>query len=223
MGMSGHQLTRVETVLREIFQLILSGEIPLGGVVNEVALAERFEVSRGPVREAVKALQGRGLIVKEAYFKARVIDLDGRDIIEIFQLRESVEAMSVRLATESMSDEAMDCLLSDFERGRRGEVKFDLHVRIAEECGNRRIRKLLCDELYYLLRLYRARSGATPGRQLHTAEEHWQILRGMKSRDVELAESLMRAHIRRATEALQGLADAERKDRGPGAGRASKR
>ena len=207
--MSGQQRTRVDTVFDGIFDLILSGEIPLGGVVNEATLAERFKVSRGPVREAVKALQGRGLIVKEPYFKARVVDLDVKDMIEIFQLRESVEGMSVKLATRAMLDESMNRLLHDFEQaGGNGRV-LDLHVRIAKECGNRRIESLLCDELYYLLRLYRARSGSTPGRHDNASAEHWQILRGMKSRDAELAESLMRAHIARATAALQRLLDTD--------------
>jgi len=203
--MSDPQRTLVDTVFSGIFQLLLSGEIPLGGVVNEVALAERFKVSRGPVREAVKALQGRGLIVKEPYLKARVVDLDVKDMIEIFQLREVAEGLSVKLATQVMSDEALDALLADFEKvGGDGQV-LDLHMRIAEESGNRRIQSLLCDELYYLLRLYRARSGATPGRHGTASAEHWQILRAMRARDPELAESLMRAHIARATEALQRL------------------
>lgn len=207
--MSGQQRTLVDTVFEGIFQLVLSGKIPLGGVVNEVALAEHFQVSRGPVREAVKALQGRGLIVKEPYFKARVVDLDVKDMVEIFQLRESVEGMSVKLATQVMSDRAMNQLLSDFETVRGNGRVLDLHVRIAEECGNGRIQSLLCDELYYLLRLYRARAGAMPGRRSNASTEHWHILRAMKARDAELAESLMRAHIARATEALQNLLDSK--------------
>lgn len=207
--MADNQRTLVDTVFEAIFQRILDGEIPLGGVVNEAAIAESFKVSRGPVREAVKALQGRGLIVKEAYFKARVVDLDARDMVEIFQLRESVEGMSVKLATQVMSDDAMTALLDDYEKVDGDAKVLDLHVRIAQESKNRRIQALLCDELYYLLRLYRARSGSYPGRQGNAAAEHWQILRAMRARDAELAESLMRAHIARATASLQVLLDRE--------------
>ncbi len=87
----------------------------------------------------------------------------------------------------------------------RSAVDLDLHVRIAEGCGNARIRRLLCDELYHLLRLYRARSGDQPGRREDAFSEHWQILRAMKARDADLAESLMRTHIGRATYSLQRL------------------
>lgn len=205
--LDGQERTLVDRVSREIFALLLSGDIPLGGQVNEAALATRFGVSRGPIREAVKQLQGRGLIVKEPYLKARAVSLSLPDMIEIFQLREAVEGMSVRLATAAMSDADLDAMLDTFSRAQDTgtAVVLDVHVCIAEGCGNARIRRLLCDELYHLLRLYRARSGDQPGRREDAFTEHWQILRAMRARDAELAESLMRAHIARATTSLRQL------------------
>lgn len=201
------QRTAVDRVVQAIFEDLLSGEIQLGGILNEAALADRFAVSRGPVREAVKQLQGRGIVRKEAYLKARVVALSLPEMIEIFQLREAVEGMAVRLATRAMSDADLDALLAAFAAARAAgrPVDLDLHVRLAEGSGNARIRALLCDELYYLLRLYRARSVDQPGRREDAFEEHWQILRAMRARDADLAESLMRAHIGRATRSLQDL------------------
>ena len=194
----------VDRVFDGIFTLIQSGEIPLGGTLNEVVLAARFDVSRGPVREAIKRLQGLGLVTKEPYLRARLVQLSPRDLIDIFQLREAVEATATRLATEAMSDNELEALWSDFSQSRQDPDSrvLDLHIRIAEGCGNERIRKLLCEELYHLLRIYRLRSGALPGRHHEASEEHWQILRAMRSRDGELAASLMRSHIRRATATL---------------------
>ncbi len=205
--LEGEERTLVDRVVREIFALLLSSEIPLGGQLNEAALAVRFKVSRGPIREAIKQLQGRGLVIKEPYLKARVVSLSLPDMIEIFQLREAVEGMSVRLATRAMSDTELDEMLDAFSAAREAgrAVGLDLHVRIAEGCGNDKIRTLLCDELYYLLRLYRARSADQPGRRQDAFTEHWQILRAMRARDGELAESLMRAHIGRATRSLETL------------------
>lgn len=211
MEVSGSTL--VDKVFNDIFDLIQSGALPLGAEVNEVALAERFSVSRGPVREAVKRLQGLGLVTKEAYMRAKVVDLSVRDLVEIFQLRESVEAMAVRLATETMSDQELDSLLAELSDSRNGagetRPEFDLHVRIAEGCGNSRIRRLLQEELYYLLSIYRLRSGSLPGRRKDAYSEHWQILRAMKNRDADLAESLMRSHIARATHSLLAALEAE--------------
>lgn len=201
------QTTLVNQVFHKIFELLLGGELPLGGVVNEVALAERFSVSRGPVREAIMQLQGRGLIVKEPYLKARVVELTVANMIDIFNLREAVEGMSVRLAVQRMSNAAIDDLLDAFNEARNtpGKSPVDIHGRIAEGSENERIRALLSDELYYLLQLYRTRSGNTPGRRDNASMEHWQILRALKARDADLAESLMRAHIAHATHSLQEL------------------
>lgn len=210
--MSGpEQTTLVNQVFDKIFNLLVSGEIPLGGAMNEAVLAERFSVSRGPVREAVKQFQGRGLVTKEPYHKARVVDLSGSDMVQIFQLREAVEGMSVRLATMAMSDAALEQLLVEFtQASANGSAEvLDVHVRIAEGSGNERISALLCDELYYLLRLYRARSGDMPGRRRNAHAEHWQILRAMRTRDTDLAESLMRTHIQQATTSLQELLETE--------------
>lgn len=201
------QKTLVDRVTAQIFDMLLRGDIPLGGTVNEAVLAERFSVSRGPVREAVKQLQGRGLIIKEPYHRARAVALSVSDMVEIFQLRESVEGMSVRLATSKMSDAELDELIAAFSdaNSKSSSVDLDMHVCIANGCGNARIRSLLCDELYYLLSLYRNRSGRQPGRHEDAFVEHWQILRAMKARDADLAESLMRRHIGRATLLLQDL------------------
>lgn len=217
--LDGEERTLVDRVVREIFDLLITGELPLGGHVNEAALANRFSVSRGPIREAVKQLQGRGLIIKEPFLKARVVELSISDMIEIFQMREAVEGMSVRLATAVMSDAELDEMLDAFSQARssRSALDLDVHVRIAEGCGNTRIRRLLCDELYHLLRLYRARSGNQPGRRQDAFSEHWQILRAMRARDADLAESLMRTHIGRATSSLQTLLAEEGRQAPPSA------
>ncbi len=136
-----------------------------------------------------------------------MVELSPSDMVEIFQLREAVECMSIRLATKNMPDAELDTLLSEFARSRTDHTvdALDIHVRIAKGCGNVRIQTLLCDELYHLLRLYRARSGEKPGRRENAYAEHWQMLRAMKARDAELAESLMRTHIQRATNSLEKL------------------
>lgn len=210
--MADAKSTLSEDVFEKLYGLILSGELPLGSELNEVALAQRFEVSRGPIREAVQRLQGLRMVTRERHMRARVIELSTSDLVEIFQLREAVEGMAARLAAETMSDEALVGLLHDLERSRNlseSAEPLDIHHRLARGCGNRRIEHLLCEDLYHLLRLYRARSGAQPGRRDRAFEEHWQIARALVARDGPLAESLMRAHIGRATDSLLASASAD--------------
>lgn len=207
------QSTLAEQAFEKIFDLILTGALPIGGIVSELSLAQRFAISRGPVREAVRRLQGLGLVTREPYARARVVMLSQKDLVEIFQLRQAVEGMACRLAAANMSDAEIARLADDLEADRAragGESRFDLHGRIAAGCGNQRIAQLLGVDLEHLLRIYRARSGATPGRREQAHDEHWQIVRALQIRDGDLAESLMRSHIGRATQSLlRATAEAE--------------
>lgn len=195
-------------IFKDIFGLILTGELPLGAPVNEAALAQRFGVSRGPVREAVKRLQGLRLVEKESFLRARVITPTREDLIEIFQLREVVEGLSCRLAASNLSAAETDLLIGELEAARDARrtgaeaSDFDLHRILAQKCGNRRIEWTLCEDLYYPVQLFRARARFSPGRQDKAFDEHWRILRAVRAGDGELAESLMRGHIATATAAL---------------------
>ena len=212
MGVKAAGGTHADSALNKIIDLIRCGDLKPGAVVNEAVLAKRFRMSRGPVREAVRRLEGRKLLTREAYQRARVIDLDLRRVREIFQLRECLEGMACRLATRYMSDEAMAALGKQVERQDQlpasvtyftNEFRFDFHTSIANACNNTSILEALRSEVYDIVRLYRWSSGATPGRDGRAHIEHWQIYRAMKSRDDDLAESLMRAHIQRATQLIR--------------------
>jgi DNA-binding GntR family transcriptional regulator len=208
-AVDNHQ-TLADMAFDGIYGLIMSGALSLGDAVNEVALSRQFDISRGPIREAVQRLQGLRLVTREPYMRARVVSLSTRDLIEIFQMREAAEGMACRLAALNMSNERLTALARNLEvqrpsaQGRRSakDRGLDLHALIARGCGNSRIEQLLCGELYHLLRLYRRRSGDTPGRRDQAFEEHWQIVRALQARDPDLAESLMRSHIARATASL---------------------
>ncbi len=217
MDIENDQRTLGDQAFEQVFNLILSGELPLGGTVNEANPAQQFNISRGPVREAVQRLQGLRLVTREPYMKARVVSLSGRDLVEIFQLREAAEGMACRLAATTMSDAQISQLSDDLEHNRHPAAEpfseeqpknvFDFHALIAQGCGNQRIRHLLCEEIYHLLCIYRARSGTTPGRHDQAFEEHWQIVRAIRARDGHLAESLIRTHINRATQSLLASID----------------
>ncbi len=202
-----------ESLFRQILEIIYAGELPPGSEVNEAALAERFGVSRGPVREAVRRLQGIGLVSREPYFRARVAQLDVAGVTELFQMREALEGMAARLAAERMSRDAIAALAADLESAHKGALtgngdrSFDFHERVVRGADNGRITQALCGDLYQLLRLYRRTSGAAMTRKEDAYREHWQILQAIKGGDADLAESLMRSHVARAA---RNLAEAMR-------------
>jgi len=168
------------------------------------------------VREAIRRLQGLTLVTREAYQRARVIDLTTDFVRQLFEVRMALEGMACNLAAQRIADDEIEKIATDLEtsrapasrsRGRRTDKTFDFHERIVRACGNDRIAQLLCGDLYHLLRVYRRRSGAAPERRDEAYQEHWQILRALKARDAELAESLMRSHIARANAVLLRIAN----------------
>ena len=210
-------MTLADQVCDVLDRAILEGELSPGEQLSEAELAQRFGVSRGPLREAISRLEGRRLMQRIPHIGVRVVALSDWDVSEIFAIREVMEGLACRLATLHMNvaelDELEDCcsfkhkvaeppVTSTFHRK---PDKWDFHYRIAQGSLNEQLIQFLCRDMYYLLRLYRARSGSTPMRD-HAADEHRAILRAMQARDASTAERLMREHIVRARLSL-GLAE----------------
>lgn len=202
-----------DVVFDQVLDAIYQGRLAPGSVINEVALAQEFGVSRGPVREAVRRLQGIQLVTREPYIKARVVTLSAESALELFQMRMALEGVACNLATRRMSDDEIAQLLVEMEQDRQRRLDaangsasaprvFDFHERIVLASGNTRIINALCGDLYHLLRVYRRHSGTVLERKDDAYAEHWQILRAIRARDAELAESLMRSHIERAARHL---------------------
>ncbi|QJP14136.1 GntR family transcriptional regulator [Starkeya sp. ORNL1] len=203
--------TLSSVAMAKIIGLIRGGELLPGDIVNETDLAKQFGISRGPVREAVRQLQGRKLITREPYQRARVVRLDFAQIREIYELRECLEGMACRLATLKMSDAALAELMAAVELAKGPDnyslvdtdYPFNFHEAIVNACGNSKIRQSLSGELYDLIRLYRWSTHIrVPEGRAHS-RDHWQICRAMQARDADLAESLMRGHIRRVAALIE--------------------
>jgi DNA-binding GntR family transcriptional regulator len=203
--------TLSSVAMAKIIGLIRGGELLPGDIVNETDLAKQFGISRGPVREAVRQLQGRKLITREPYQRARVVRLDFAQIREIYELRECLEGMACRLATLKMSDAELADLMAAVEQAKGPDnyslvdtdYPFNFHEAIVNACGNAKIRQALSGELYDLIRLYRWSTHIrVPEARAHS-RDHWQICRAMQARDADLAESLMRGHIRRVAALIE--------------------
>jgi DNA-binding GntR family transcriptional regulator len=204
-----------EEVFRNLLRKIYNGDLTPGSVLNEVTLANEYGLSRGPVREAIRRLQGYRLVTREPYQRARVVRLTTNSMRQLFEVRIALEGMACALAAQRLNEDDLRRISDELEQFRPrvetspgshrpydDEKVFDFHERIVRASGNERIVEMLCGDLYHLLRMYRKRSGAAPERKDRAWHEHWQIVRALKARDGDLAESLMRAHIGRAMEQL---------------------
>lgn len=200
----------VDVVAERIEAAIISGDLEPGSKLSEQALAASLGVSRGPLREAIRRLEGRKLLQRTPNIGVRVAALSLKDLYEILQVREALEGMACALAAKNMSDaelEALANLLDQHQRqksvqegiGYYQESKdFDFHFRIVKGSGNERLIQMLCGDLYYLLRVYRYKSSTKPGRAMKALQEHKEIVAALTRRDPVAAEQKMRQHIRNA-------------------------
>jgi len=206
---SGSQpVTLADSLFDRLRQAVIGGVIPAGSKISEPELARTYGVSRGPLREAIGRLEACGLVTRRANVGARVVSLSATDLIEIYRVREALEGMAARLAAEHMGEAEVRAMQSLLARHREqveeedGQAYFqkegdlDFHYRIVQGSRNARLIRLLCDDLYHLVRLYRYQFGMASKRARKALEEHGQILDAIADRDGEAAELLMRRHIR---------------------------
>ncbi|SDS10514.1 transcriptional regulator, GntR family [Halopseudomonas litoralis] len=186
---------------------IVKGEIPPGTRISEQFLSTTFGISRGPLREAIRRLEGRRLVVRIPHAGVRVVSLSYEELIELYHVREALEGMACRLAAQNMTAEEMANLrdvLATHERHSglkanesyyQQEGDLDIHYVIIQGCKNRTLSDMLCGDLYHLVRMYRYKFSATPKRPQQAFAEHHRIIEAIADRDGELAEMLMRRHI----------------------------
>ncbi|TXY01278.1 GntR family transcriptional regulator [Vibrio mimicus] len=199
--------TKSENLTEYLIEAIVEGELAPGSKISEPELAKRFQVSRGPLREALMRVEGLGLIERIPHIGARVTQLSPTKLVELYAVREALEGMAARLAARNITEielAGLESLLSthsthiDQVEGAsyfHQQGDFDFHYRIIQASRNQQLIGLLCDELYHLLRMYRYQSPRSHSRPVEALEEHKFILRAIRQRDEELAEMLMRRHI----------------------------
>ncbi|WP_439498902.1 GntR family transcriptional regulator [Bosea sp. (in: a-proteobacteria)] len=199
----------------ELSRAIVAGDLAPGEKLSEPVIARRYGASRAPVREAIRRLQERGLVTYVANQGVRVAEPSAAEFLALLDVREATEGMAARLAAENMSDAdvtALEQLVAshrgEIERNPLGaylqdEPEADFHRRIANGSGNPILADLLCEQFYPRLRLCRRLHSTVPGRGREAWREHVRITEAISHRDGELAEILMRRHIRAARTALQ--------------------
>jgi len=213
--------TLSDQVFTELKEAIIKGELAQGSKVTEDEIAKQYGISRGPLREAIRRLEGLRLLVRKPHAGTRVVTLTHSMMEEIYMVREALEGMSARLAAKRMTEDEVEELRQllekhestiDQSQGKeyfQREGDLDFHFRVAQASNNQWLMDLLSSELYQLLRMCRHRSSQTPERPLRALQEHKQITEAIANRDPELAEILMRRHISGAWKIVKDILDNE--------------
>ena len=215
------QGTLADIASHRLAQSIVTGELVQGQKLNEAELAERFGMGRGPLREALRHLEGMRLVTRVPNAGARVVVLDRKTLSDLYAVREALEGMACRIAATQMTDADIDQLRKLLDRHEaqikkeggkvyaQNEGDLDFHYQIARGSRNQMLMDMLGSEQYQLLRMCRYRTSRNAERTLPALQQHRQIVEALAQRDGELAEMLMRRHINGAWRSISEMMDKE--------------
>ncbi|MFN7710816.1 MAG: GntR family transcriptional regulator [Curvibacter sp.] len=196
---------------REIF----SGLLAPGAFVDEKALAVRLDISRTPLREALKVLTAEGLVRHEPRRGCFVNEVTERDLDEIFPVIALLEGRSAHEAALRASDAdlaALEVLHEKLQKSARSkrivdyyDTNYAIHEAISTLADNRWLAQVIGD-LRKILKLARLQQLHAPGRLEQSLSEHMAVFAALRARDATGAEAAMRTHLTRQREALRELA-----------------
>jgi DNA-binding GntR family transcriptional regulator len=207
--------TQTEKTFQNLLEAIVKGDIPPGTRLRETDIAREMGIGRGPLREALQRLESRKLVTKVPHVGAQVANLELKELIEIYQLRETLEGLACELAAQNLTDDELvqlGVLLEAHSRhvtqtdGRSyidQDPDLDFHFQIIQASNNDWLIRLLCDELYHRVRMFRYQSSHHRSRPEIALDEHQRIYQALLNRDGELASLLMRRHISAARKSLE--------------------
>jgi DNA-binding GntR family transcriptional regulator len=193
-------------VYNQIKSLILCNEVLPGQKLHHQELSERLGVSRTPVREALTRLVQEGYVslLPNRGFTCKEIRL--QEAIELYELREALEAFAVEKAIENLSDNAFRELSTKMnlygqdvqKRFTRNRLVYDqdLHLQIARLSGNEMLIKTLTLVFERIILKRRTDGLYDPARGVKAHHEHLRLLQAMKKRNTQEAVKIVRAHIR---------------------------
>jgi DNA-binding GntR family transcriptional regulator len=201
-----------------VLEAIDQGDYRPGDRLVESELAERFGVSRTPIREALQRLETQGVLARDGR-SLMVSSLDHNQLGELYAVRAELEGLAARLAAQHAAPEEIRVLWDMIRRDReivsrpeilsRSNKRFHRQIHLASH--NRYLVAQL-EMVHRSMVLLATTSLAAEGRGAKALEEHGEIVRAIEARDGAAADAAIRSHISRAFE-TRLMADAERHER----------
>jgi DNA-binding GntR family transcriptional regulator len=208
-----------DEVAAQLRDRIFAGELMPGTFLDEARLAEQLEISRTPLREALKVLTAEGLVRHEPRRGCFVNEVTEQDLDQIFPVIALLEGECAREAATNASDADLQALevlhdkLQKHAKARRINdyyaANFAIHEAIITLADNRWLAQVIGD-LRKIVKLARMQQLHAPGRLDQSLSEHLAVFAALKARDPEGAEAAMRTHLTRQREALRNLARNQR-------------
>jgi len=203
--------TAQEVITDTLRQSIIDGEFKPGDRLIQDEIAERYGVSRIPVREAMRTLSAEGLVTFSSRKGAIVTPLSAADIEEILSIRAVLEGMATRLATECATEKELDKIRQVFHRleTARGDVElyfqcnYEFHEAILEAAHSPRLKELITT-LRNSVEPVARRYLIAAGRVEIAHHDHLEILEALERRNALAAEHVAAGHTQHV---LAGILD----------------
>ena len=190
----------IETLKQEIH----AGVLKPGAQLEEAALAERFAVSRTPIREAVRALVSIGLLETRSRKGAFVRTLSAKELVDLFEVAAELEGLACRLAAERLTEQSRASIASGLEAciaaadqenvSAYADANLAFHRAIHRSTGNAWLVEQLA-ELETRINPYRSMPYGIRGRLAQSVKEHEEILNAISDGQEAEAARLMRDHM----------------------------
>ena len=204
-----------DLIFEALREAIFTGELKSGEHLRQDALAEMFNTSRIPVREALSRLEQQGLVKTERFRGTTVSSLSRDEIKEIFEFRALLEGEVIRLAVENMDDETLalakqhcDAFSNETDPANYGNLNRNFHYALYERANRPYHLQIVKSALDRIESYLRAQLVLTDGMS-RARREHLGILEACIDRNADLASKLTQEHILGASDSLIAYLDAQ--------------
>jgi DNA-binding GntR family transcriptional regulator len=197
--------SRSELVYQKLRNAIASGELAPGQRVMELEVAEWLNVSRTPVREALRRLESDGMLEVEPRTGLVVSSITREAMLELYVMREVLESTAARLCTERASEVEIMALEELTKREERAQADYEALVRlnrlfhdtIHRAAHNRYLEKSLSAVNDSMCLLGKSQM-LIPARAKEARAEHAELFNAIRTRDADGAERIARKHVQSA-------------------------
>jgi DNA-binding GntR family transcriptional regulator len=201
--------TKREIATSLLRDAIIRGELAPGTRLLLEDLSQKFDLSMTPIREAIPILEGEGLVVQLPHKGAVVAQMDRDEIRELYAIRSAMEVLATvegvpRLTDKNLAD--MQALVARLEAAQGAWEDFldtdrSFHLVLYQAAGSRRWVETI-QTLWQRCRRYMLMAILSEELTHFIQSDHRQLLRACQERDVALAETTIRAHLKRTEEHL---------------------
>jgi len=213
MSQTALKRTCMRDQIREVLVArILDGTYPAGTQLKELTLAREFNVSQAPIREALRELEGSGLVTSERFRGTRVRGADFDEMRESYELRSMLEVRAVELAApypRELLDEleqlvrVMESALKADDQERYIDHALRFHRRLVESSGNRTFLRLWDSLLWDIRGRIALRRLTDQGHSLRSlADAHGELMNCLRAQDTEAAAERVGAILERVASAF---------------------